>query len=93
MSASLIYILYCGITGTYNWILVLAIGAISIEGLVLLLNRWQCPLTELAKKHGDKKGSVTDLFYPKWFAPHSFRVSTVLFIIGLILLTINYFVK
>jgi hypothetical protein len=47
MSACLIYILYCGITETYNLLLLLAISAIVIEGIALLINRGRCPLTTL----------------------------------------------
>ena len=90
MSSCIIYVLYCGITKTYNWTLFLAISAIFIEGLVLILNNWQCPLTNLARKHGDETGRVTDMFYPKWFLPHVFRFSTVLFVIGIALLVWNY---
>ena len=93
ISACLLYILYCGITKTYNLALLLAIGAIFIEGLALLLNQWRCPLTTLAEKSGAEKGSVTEMFYPKWFVPHTFRFSTALFIIGLVLLAFRYFVK
>ena len=93
MSSCAIYVLYCGITKTYNWTLFLAISAILIEGVVLLFNHWQCPLTNLAKKYGDEKGSVTDMFYPKWFVPHVFQFHTVLFVIGLVLLIWNYMVK
>ncbi len=32
MSSALVYILYSGITRTYNWVLFSAIGAILIEG-------------------------------------------------------------
>ena len=64
MNACLLYILYCGITRTFNWTLLLAISAILVEGLVLLFNHWQCPLTDLAKKYGDGRGSVTDMFMP-----------------------------
>ena len=85
MSSCLIYILYSGITKTYNWALLLAISAILIEGIVLCFNRWQCPLTNLAMKYGDEKGSITDMFYPKWLVPHVFQLNTVLFVIGLIL--------
>ncbi len=93
MSSCIIYVLYCGITKTYNWTLFLAVGAVFIEGLVLVFNHWQCPLTALARKYGDEKGSVTDMFYPKWFVPHVFRFSTALFVIGLVLLGLNYFTK
>jgi len=91
MSLALVYIFYGGITRTYNWVLFSAIGAILVEGAVLIFNRFQCPLANLARKYGDKKGSVTDMFYPKWFVPHVFRVSTVLFVIGLVLLGFRYF--
>ena len=93
MSSCIVYVLYCGITKTYNWILLLAIGAVLFEGIVLIVNHCQCPLTNLARKYGDEKGTVTDMFYPKWFVPHVFRFSTVLFVIGLVLLGLNYFIK
>lgn len=93
MSACVAYILYAGITRTYNWYLAAAIAAVLIEGAVLILNNWQCPLTELARKHGASRGSVTDMFYPKWFVPHVFRFSAAMFIIGLLVLGINYRLK
>lgn len=93
MSACVVYILYAGITRTYDWYLLAAISLVLIEGMVLIINRWQCPLTELARKYGDTRGSVTDMFYPKWFVPHVFRFSTALFVIGLLVLGINYLLK
>ncbi len=91
MSSALVYILYSGITRTYNWILFSAIAAILVEGMVLIFNHFQCPFTDLARRYGDEKGLITDMFYPKWFVPHVFRVSTVLFVIGLVLLGFRYF--
>ena len=85
--------LYCGITQTYNWILLLAISTIVIEGLALLLNKGRCPLTTFAEKQGAEKGSVTDIFLPDWIARHVFKVSTALFSVELILLTFRYFIR
>jgi len=93
MSSCILYILLSGIIGNYHWTVFLAIGAVFAEGLVLILNHWECPLTNLARKYGDEKGSVTDMFYPSWFVPHVFRFSTVLFAIGLVLLAVNYLIK
>jgi len=93
MSACLLYILYCGITGTYDWTLLVAISAILIEGLALLINRGRCPLTTLAEKQGAVKGSVTDIFLPSFIARNTFRYSTALFIIELIILAVGYFKK
>lgn len=93
ISFCVIYTFYAGVTKTYNWILVLAIGAVLIEGLILLFNKWQCPLTNLVKDYGDETGRVTDMFCPAWFAPHVFRTYSALYAIGLILLGANYMIK
>ncbi|MEE9399334.1 MAG: hypothetical protein V3V23_03610 [Dehalococcoidales bacterium] len=93
MSTCVFYILYCGITKTYNRALLVAISAVLIEGVVLLFNKWQCPLANLAKKYGDERGAVTDMFFPSWFAPHVFRSCMVLFTIGMALLAVNYVIR
>lgn len=93
MSACLLYVLYCGITKTYNWILLFAISAILLEGLALLVNKWRCPLTTVAERQGAAKGSVTDIFLPQWMARNVFRVSTILFTAELVLLAFGYLTK
>ncbi len=91
MCLCLFYILYRAITRTYDWTLLVALGAIFLEGLVLILNRWQCPLTNLAKKYGDEKGTVTDILLPKWLAPHTFIIFGAIFAVEIILLGFVYF--
>jgi hypothetical protein len=85
------YILYSGITRTFNWVLLIAIIAILIEGLALLLNNGRCPLTTLAEKYGAENGSVTDIFLPNWIARNVFTVSIILFSAELVLLGFRYF--
>ena len=87
----LFYILYCAIVKNYNWTLLVALGAIFLEGLILLLYRWQCPLTILAQKYGDEKGTVTDILLPTWLVPHTFKIFTVVFSLALVLLGFGYF--
>jgi len=87
----LFYLLYCGITRTYNWMLLVALSSIIINGLALLFNRGRCPFTTLAEKLGAEKGSVTDIFLPDWMARNAFAISAVLFSTELILLAFRYF--
>jgi hypothetical protein len=87
----LFYILYCAATGKYDWTLLAAVGIIILEGLSLVFNHWECPLTTLAEKYGAKKGSVTDIFLPNWCARNVFKFFTVLFTIEIIWLGIGYF--
>ena len=91
MVACLIYILYGGITRAFNWVLLLAIAAILIEGIVLMLNKWQCPLTTLAEKHGAESGAITGMFLPECIARNMFTISFILFPAELALLAFRYF--
>jgi hypothetical protein len=93
MVACLVYILYCAIAGRYDWTLLAALVAISVEGLALLLNRGRCPLTSLAEKYGAVNGAVTDIFLPDWLTRHTFKIATILVVIELIWLGRGYFTK
>ena len=92
MAACLAFILYSGITRTFNWVLLLALIAILVEGIALLFNKGRCPLTSLAERCGAEKGTITDLFLPKVIARNIFKVSLWLFIAELGLLSIRYFI-
>lgn len=89
MSAGVFFILYCGIAGIKNWVLLISIVLILIEGFALFLNKFECPLTSLAKKYGFVHERYMDIFLPRWFTPFVVPVFTVLFLIGLILVILN----
>ena len=91
MVACLGYILYSGITRTFNWVLLVALIAILIEGTALLLNKWRCPLTTLAEKYGAESGTITDMFLPKFITRELFRIGMVLFSTELVFLAFRYF--
>jgi hypothetical protein len=93
MDVCLFYFLYCAIFRRYDWTLLVALGAISAEGLALLFNRGRCPLTTLAERFGAAHGAVTDIFLPGWLARNTFKISIVLVIIGLALLARGFFAK
>jgi len=54
-----------------TWI---GIGFILLEGLVLLVNGWKCPLTVYAENLGADDGSATDIFLPKFIANQMFKI-------------------
>jgi len=87
----LFYILYCAISRTYDWTLLIAAGVIALNGLSLVFNRGRCPLTTLAEKCGAEKGSVTDIFLTAWCARYVFKFFTVLFAIEVIWVSFGYF--
>ena len=91
--ACLFYILYAGVTGSFNLVLLVAIVAVFIEGALLILNKWRCPLTILAENCGAEKGSVADIFLPAIIARNAFKWGTIVFAAELILLGIRYFTR
>lgn len=90
MVISIFYIVYAGITKTYDIILYISLSLITIEGIVYLGNKMVCPLTTLAKKYGDpNKGYVGDTFFPESFTNLTFKIFGSILFLGIIILIIN----
>lgn len=89
MVASIFYVLYSGITKTYNIWLYISLALLVGEAVVYLENGRVCPFTNMAKEYGDEKGYVGDLFMPKSVADNTFYVFGALFLVGLLILTVN----
>jgi len=92
MLACALYILYAGVTAFFNWLLLIAIGSIFIERGALIINRWRCPLTTLARRLGAEKGSVADFFLPTVVARNILKWGMDIFPAELIFLAIRYFI-
>ena len=92
MSACIVYVLYAGLTRTYDATLIVALAAVIVETAVYLLNGRRCPLTAMAKRYGDQTGNdwIADIFLPAWLAPYIPPVCGGLFVAGLLALVINW---
>jgi hypothetical protein len=93
MVVAIFYILYAGITKAYGLWLNISLGLLILESVVYLGNGRKCPFTDLAVKHGDKKGYVGDIFMPKKVADNTFYFFGGLFVLGLLILLFNYLVR
>jgi len=91
MSAAILYVLYCGVTRTYNVWLVVALAAVILECVVFVANGRRCPLTKWARYYGDASGNdwIADIFLPARFAPKIPLVCGGLFVVSLIVLIAN----
>ena len=65
----------------FSWI---AMIVFMLEGLVLTVNGWRCPLTVYAERLGSAHGRVTDIFLPKWFADRVFQIYGSLFVVAML---------
>lgn len=82
LTASIFYLLYSAIANRITRWTKVATIALALECAALALNRMQCPLRSWAEALGDERGSVTDIFLPRWLADHIFVLCTPLYILG-----------
>ncbi len=85
------YIAYAAAVKRFDVWLLLAVSAISLEGIVLWVYGCHCPLTKIAERYGAKNGSVTDIFLPQVIARNTFRISFALVIAEITFLAARYF--
>ena len=62
------YVLCAGLTGRSDRRTAIAAGVVAGEGVIFLANGCRCPLTQVAERLGARRGSVTDIYLPGWFA-------------------------
>jgi hypothetical protein len=65
----------------YSYAVVL-IGVVLAEVLVLVANRWKCPLTGVAAKYTDDRDDNFDIYLPVWVARHNKLIFGFLFLSG-----------
>jgi len=55
---------------------------VLVEIVILALNRWQCPLTNIAARYTDDRRDNFDIFLPAWLARHNKLIFGSLFVVG-----------
>jgi hypothetical protein len=90
MAGSIVFILLCGLLGYLNPVLWVALVLVGIEAIVFSVNRFHCPLTNLAVKYGAEKGYVFDTFLPESATKYTFRVFATLLVIGILFLLLRF---
>ena len=63
---------------------VVLIGIVLIEVLILVANRWRCPLTGVAARYTDERSDNFDIYLPVWLARYNKLIFGLLFLGGAI---------
>jgi len=64
----MVYGLYAGFARRSDRRVGIAAGVVAAESLIFAANGFSCPLTQVAERLGAERGSVTDIYLPRWFA-------------------------
>ena len=84
--ASTGYVFFTALLNNINSLTWWALGVATVEMLVLMVNDWRCPLTDMAEQKGAEVGSVADLFLPQWLSDRLFSIFTLIFAATAVLL-------
>jgi hypothetical protein len=68
IESCMLYVLYAGLKGRSDRRAAIAAAVVAGESLIFAANGFRCPLTDLAEQLGAERGSVTDIYLPRWFA-------------------------
>jgi len=60
------------------------IGVVLFEVLVLLVNRFRCPLTDVAARFTEDRRDNFDIYLPLWLARYNKQIFGTLFVAGTI---------
>ena len=80
------YIVYAGISNKVDIFAFIAISLVFLEGTILLIFKWRCPLTVLGLKYTDNHEVGFDIFLPKWLAKNNKAIFSTIFVIGLFII-------
>lgn len=58
------------------------VALVFIEALVLVLNRWSCPLTGVAARYTERREENFDIYLPRWLAKYNKSIFTTLYVLG-----------
>ncbi len=70
-----------GLMHRFDWAVALT-ALVVVECIVLLVNRWRCPLTDLAARFTTSRTDNFDIYLPVWVARHNKTIFSTLFVLG-----------
>jgi len=77
----LVYLFYAAVADKVDYWFWLGIGLIGLECIILILNRWACPLSAIARKYTDSTMDNFDIYIPNWLAKYNKTIYSTLFVI------------
>ena len=80
------YLYYASITGNINKWVWIDLSFFVLEAIVLLLFKWTCPLSILARKYTNSQKDNFDIFLPNWLARYTKLIYGILLLVAICLL-------
>ena len=79
------YALYAALADQIDLRIWIAFGLIGMEALVLLIFKFICPLTLVARKYSDSTKHNFDIFLPNWLAKYNKLIYSIIVSVALLI--------
>ncbi len=89
MTLATFYIGYSVVTMQFNSLFYISLFLIVGESLVILVNSWRCPLTNIAKKYAPEDSPNFDIYLPYTIAKYNKEIFSVILTIILLIYIYN----
>ncbi len=83
------YMLYAVIVDKIDYWLWIGYGLVLLEGLTLLVFKFFCPLTIMARKYSDSTMDNFDIYIPNWLARYNKLIYTSIVGVATVILVIR----
>ncbi len=72
------YLAYAVMIDQIDALFWVGVGIIALEVMVLLLYKWRCPLTVIARRYSDSSQDNFDIYLPNWLAKYNKLIYTII---------------
>lgn len=83
---------YLALMGNYNFWFWLPVLILSAEIIVIFVNKWKCPLTNIAETLTDERKPNFDIYLPEWLAKYNKEIFSILIVLEIIIITMKEFI-
>ena len=82
---------YFALIGKFNWWFFLCVALLGGEIVVILVNSWHCPLTDVMAKYTSDRAANFDIYLPEWLAANNIKIFSVLIVLEIVAVLVHRF--
>ena len=80
---------YLALVGRFNWLFFLCLALLGGEIVVIVVNRWHCPLTDVMAKYTSDRAANFDIYLPLWLAKNNIKIFSALLVVEILIVLLR----
>lgn len=84
---------YLALVGRFNFWFFGSVALLGGEIVIIVVNRWHCPLTDVMAKYTSERQANFDIYLPEWLAANNIRIFVVLIVLEIVTVLVHRFAQ